>query len=199
MNVRNAKNVRVAWDSSHGEFLISDYYYFSKLRRYAEREGILVDEVKDFEKLWEYDVIVFNYPEIKFTKREVDRILRTLEKDKSKTVVLLAYYSNVDGVAENVNRVSEKAGIKVENGVVMDYERNAGDPMFPIAEWRGKEVLMPCSSPVRGGVPVVAGKDVFAAKSGNLVVFGTCVFWDNYSIGFKANRELALSVLKGKV
>ena len=199
MNVGSAENVRVAWDSSHGEFLISDYYYFSKLRRYAEEERILVDEVKDFEKLWEYDVIVFNYPEVKFTKREVDRILRVLEKDRSKTVVLLAYYSNVDGVAENVNRVSEKVGIRVEDDVVVDNERNAGDPMFPVAEWRGKEVLMPCSSPVRGGVPVVTGKDVFAAKSGNLVVFGTCVFWDNYSIDFRANRELALSVLRGDV
>jgi len=199
MNVRNARNVRVAWDVSHGEFLISDYYYFSKLRRYAEKEGISVNEVKDFEKLWEYDVIVFNYPEIEFTKKEVDRIFRTLENDKRKTVVLLAYYSNVDGVAENVNIVSEKAGIRVENDVVIDYERNAGDPMFPVAEWRGKEVLMPCSSPVRGGKPVVTGKDIFAAKSENLIVFGTCVFWDNYSIDFKANRELALSVLKGEV
>ncbi len=187
--------IRVAWDSSHGEFLINDYYYFSKLKRYAEKEGIVIDQVDDFDRLWDYDVVVFNYPEIEFSREEVERIV---EMGKSgKKIVLLAYYSNVDGVSENVNRVAENFGLRLENSVIVDEENNTGDPMFPIAIWRGKEVVMPCSAPARGGEAIVKGKDVFAVKSENVAVFGTCVFWDNYSIDLKANRELALSILRG--
>ncbi len=186
--------MKVAWDASHGEFLINDYYYFSKLRKYAEEEGIKVDQVEDFEKLKDYDVIVFNYPEIKFSRKEVEKIV---ELSNSRKVVLLAYYSNVDGVAENVNRVAEEFGLRLENSVIVDEENNIGDPMFPVGLWKGKEVIMPCSAPVRGGEEIVKGKDVFAAKSGNVAVFGTCVFWDNYSIDLKSNRSLALSILRG--
>ncbi len=186
--------MKVAWDASHGEFLINDYYYFSKLKRYAESEGIEVRQLDEFEKLWDYDVIVFNYPEIEFSKNEINKIV-SMSRDKK--IVLLAYYSNVDGVAENINRVARNFGLEVVNSVIVDEEENTGDPMYPIARWRGKEVVMPCSAPVRGGVDIVKGKDVFAAKSGNVAVFGTCVFWDNYSIDLKSNRELALSILKG--
>ncbi len=186
--------MKVAWDASHGEFLINDYYYFSKLRRFAEENGLSVDQVDNFEKLWDYAVVIFNYPEIEFSSREVSRII---EEAKNRKIVLLAYYSNVDGVAENINKIGVKVGVKIENDVIVDEKRNAGDPMYPIAEWRGKEVLMPCSAPVRGGEPFVAGKDVFAAKSGNLLFFGTCVFWDNYSIELYSNRELAIAVLSG--
>ncbi|RUM33313.1 MAG: hypothetical protein DSY33_04860 [Archaeoglobus sp.] len=189
-------NPRVAWDASHGEFLISDYYYFSKLKLYAERAGIKLKEVHEFNELWNYDVVIFNYPEVSFREKEVERIL---EESKSIPVVFLAYYSNIDGVAENINRVVSKAGIVVENGVIIDERRNAGNPMFPIAEWRGCEVVMPCCAPVRGGIPLIVGKDVFAAKRENLVVFGTCVFWDNISIDLKDNRKLAISIFKGDI
>ncbi len=184
--------MKVAWDSSHGEFLINDYYYFSKLKKYAEIEGIKVDQVESFDELWNYDVVVFNYPETEFSRGEIEKILNSKKK-----VVFLAYYSNIDGVAENINRVVKKLGIEVKNGVVIDEENNDGDKMFPIARWKGKEVVMPCSAPVKGGTPTIIGKDVFASKKGNLSVFGTCVFWDNYSIDRKSNRELALSILKG--
>jgi tetratricopeptide (TPR) repeat protein len=45
----------VAWDASHGEFKITDYYYFSKLKKYAEREGIFIEEVNSFWKLGDYE------------------------------------------------------------------------------------------------------------------------------------------------
>ncbi|MET1123880.1 MAG: hypothetical protein ABWW66_01285 [Archaeoglobaceae archaeon] len=187
--------MRVAWDASLGEFSINDYYYFSKLKAYAEREGIEIEEVSSFYKLGEYDVIVFNYPEKLFKQRLVARVNSWLKKGKK--VIMAAYYNNFDGVAENVNRVAVKHGVRVNYDVITDPEKNAGDEMFPVVEWNGTEVLMPCSASVSGGEAYVAGRKVFAAKSGGLLVLGTCVFWDNYSIDFKGNREFALTLLSG--
>ncbi len=182
----------VAWDKSHGEFLIEDYYYFSKLKKYAKMEGIVLEQVESFDELWKYDVIIFNYPEEEFSKDEIEIIINS-----NKKVILLAYYSNIDGVAKNINKVVSRLGIKVEYDVVVDEERNDGDPMFPLAFWKEKEVVMPCSASIKGGEPIVSGKKVFASKKDNITVFGTCVFWDNYSINRKNNKELALSILKG--
>ncbi len=188
--------MRVAWDASHGEFSINDYYYFSKLSKIAAEEGIEVEEVHSFWKLGEYDVIVFNYPEIIFRRREISRIMGWLKKGKK--VVLAAYYGNFDGVAENVNRVAAEFGIRVNYDVIRDPERNAGDEMFPIAECCGFEVVMPCSASVSGGEAFVRGRDVFAAVSDGLLVLGTCVFWDNYAIELANNKNLALKILSGE-
>ncbi len=188
--------MRIAWDASHGEFTITDYYYFSKLTKIAEKEGIIIDEVKNFSKLGDYDIIVFNYPEIIFRQSEVARIRNWVRKGKK--VVLAAYYSNHDGVAENVNRVAKKFGIRVNYDVIKDPENNVGDEMFPIAVCDSLEVVMPCSASVSGGEPFISGKGVFASKANGVLVLGTCVFWDNYSIELANNKELALLILSGE-
>lgn len=70
---------------------------------------------------------------------------------------------------------------------------------------------MPCSSSVSGGEAFITGESssrssrgfetVFAARDhvngGDVVVIGTCVFWDNYSIDEFDNRSLALTLLSG--
>lgn len=188
--------MKVVWDVSRGEFSIGDYYYFSKLTKIAEIEGIEMCEERSFSKLGEYDIIIFNYPEIKFTKADVLKIRKWAEMGKK--IVLSGYFSNVDKVSQNINRVSKQFGLKINYDVIKDAERNAGDEMFPIASCGDLEVVMPCSASVSGGKPFVVGKGVFGAVSGNVLALGTCVFWDNYSVGLAQNKEFALKILKGE-
>lgn len=186
--------MKVAWDASHWEFSINDYYYFSKLLKIATENEIKIKEVKSFRELESYEVIIFNYPEKPFSRVEASKIQRWL---KNKKVIFTAYYNNYDGVSENVNKVVSKFGIKVNYDLIVDDEKNLGNDRFPIAKWNNREVLMPCSASISGGEPFIYGKDVFAAKEENLLVIGTCVFWDNYSIDKKNNLELAISLLEG--
>ena len=195
--------MRVGWSSSHGEFLIDDYYYFSRFRRIAEEEGIRVECVDSFYRLENYDVIVFNYPEVQFRLRELARMRGWLRKGKK--IVFASYYNNLDRVSEVINRALSRINCEIRLGMdtVVDEENNTGDPRFPVAEWNGRKVVMPCSSSVNGGEPVVrSDKAVFAAAQdvyrGRVLVLGTCVFWDNYSIDLLSNRELALSILAGE-
>ncbi|MEM0202958.1 MAG: hypothetical protein QXO16_00315 [Archaeoglobaceae archaeon] len=184
------------WSASRGEFSIGDYYYFSKLTRIAEREKLEMHEEKRFTKLGDYDVIVFNYPEIKFSANDITRIKKWANMGKK--IVLTGYYSNVDRVSENVNRVAKHFGLKINYDLITDEEKNHGDPMFPFAKCGDLEVLMPCSASVSGGKSFVVGKGIFGAVSNNVLVLGTAVFWDNYSIEVANNREFALKILRGE-
>ncbi len=195
--------MRVGWSSSHGEFLIDDYYYFSKLRELVDQEGISVECVSSFYRLENYDVVVFNYPEVTFRLRELGRMRTWLRKGKK--IVFASYYNNLDRVSEVINRALSRINSDIRLGMdmVVDDASNAGDPRFPVAYWRGKKVVMPCSSSVAGGEPVVRNdSSIFAASqeigNGSVLVIGTCVFWDNYSLGYHSNRELALSILAGE-
>lgn len=194
--------MKVGWSSTHGEFLISDYYYFSKLYEYCIEEGLKVEVVDYFSKLKDYDIIVFNYPEIFFKLREISRIRGWLREGKK--LVFTSYYSNLDRVTDVINRVLAKlqSGIEIKKDAVIAEEKYHKDPMFPIAQWKNREVVMPCCSSVSGGEVVLKSKNaVLGARkeiySGDILVLGTCVFWDNYSIDLYSNREFAISILSG--
>jgi len=190
--------LKVGWDASHGEFTIEDYYYFSKLKKYAEDEGIRIDEVKSFSRLGNYDVIVFNYPEIRFKRWEISRIKSWVKRGKK--VILAAYYTNLDSVAENINKVLEKiSGMRINYDIIVDEEMNHGDKMFPLAYYEDLELVMPCSASVSGGEAVVVGKGVFGARENGVIALGTCVFWDNYAIEFADNKEFAIRLLSGEI
>jgi len=201
--------MRVGWDASHGEFIVDDYYYFSKLRKLVDAE---VDCVYSFYKLENYDVIVFNYPEVRFKLREVSRIKSWLRKGK--TVVFASYYNNLDNVTEIINSVLKRLGleVRISSDVIVDREKNDGDEMYPLAKYKDCTVVMPCSSSVVNGTSFVEGFDTarcnngsksFAAyedfENGRVVVLGTCVFWDNYSIEKFDNRVLANDILNNKL
>ncbi|MEM2345166.1 MAG: hypothetical protein QXN49_01180 [Archaeoglobaceae archaeon] len=188
--------MKVVWSASRGEFSIGDYYYFSKLTKMAEKEGVEMEEEKRFEKLGDYDLIVFNYPEVKFSAKDVAKIKKWAEMGKK--IVLTGYYLNVDGVAENINRVARHFGMRINYDLIVDEERNAGDKMFPLAKCKDLDVLMPCSASVSGGKSFVHGKDVFGAVKDNVLILGTCVFWDNYSIELYKNKEFAFRILRGE-
>lgn len=188
--------MRVVWSASRGEFSIGDYYYFSKLAKLAEKEGIEMYEVKNFGELKDYDVIIFNYPEIKFNSADIVRIKKWANLGKK--IVLAGYFSNVDKVSQNINRVSKHFGITINYDVIRDPERNAGDQMFPLARCGDLEVVMPCSASVSGGKEFVVGSGIFGAVNKNILVLGTCVFWDNYALGLAQNKEFALKILRGE-
>ena len=192
--------MKVGWSASHSEFLIDDYYYFSKLKKLCLENGIKVDCVSSFYKLQEYDIIVFNYPEVRFKIREINRIKSWLKKGKK--VVFTSYYNNFDNVSEVINVVLKRLNsqIKLAKDVITDEKNNIGDIYYPIAKWNNKNVVMPCSSRVLGGNPIIkSDKGVFSSEEeisgGKIVVFGTCVFWDNYSIDLESNGELAVRTL----
>ncbi len=190
--------MQVAWDTSHDEFTIEDYYYFSKLKKFAAEEGIEILDVHKFSELVNYDTIVFNYPEREFDRGEESRI--KLWARRGKNLIFTAYYSNIDGVAENINKVLRNiSGIKVNYDLVCDDQNNYGDEKFPVAFCGELKVVMPCSASISGGTPFVTGKSVFGAREGRIFVLGTCVFWDNYSIELGDNREFSLRLLRGEI
>jgi hypothetical protein len=106
---REKMATKVAWDYTHQEFTITDYYYFSILQKVCEANDIKVDEVTDWNKLADYDVIVFNYPEIPFNEKEVQDIVNLVKQGKR--VVILGYYKNEDNIADTVNTLAKAFGL----------------------------------------------------------------------------------------
>jgi hypothetical protein len=209
--------MKVGWSTSHLEFTIEDDYYFSKLRKYCKKKGIKIDEVGSFNKLGNYDVIVFNYPEKRFAGNETRKIMNWVTEGKR--IIFTGYYRNEDKVNENLNRVLRIFGIHLRKDAVVDkaYE----DIYFPRAKVFGiksiDQVVMPCSASMvlkKGVSPFIIGNSttfsipgnekepVIGARkqigSGEIIAIGTCVFWDNFSIDKQDNVKLALNLLSHK-
>ena len=211
---------KIGWSVSHQEFIISDHYYFSKLQRYIKEAGMTVDEVDEFEKLANYDTIVFNYPEIPFSKEEADFIEELVKKGK--TVGIFAYYKNEDRIADTCNTLSERFGIKFNGDIVVDNVNNYdNDNLFIVTSDlynlpdNIKKVMLACTDTLittKAEVrPLVHGEDTAESKleeetlffaeyvhpesNGKFIAGGTCVFWDNYSIDLFNNKEFSLNLL----
>ncbi|WP_027719386.1 hypothetical protein [Desulfovirgula thermocuniculi] len=214
---------RVAWSSTHQEFLISDAYYFSRLARGALEEGLLIEEVDDFAELFSYDTVVFNYPESPFSHREIEAIKEGVI-GRGKRVIFAAHFQNKDDVARICTEVSRHFGILVLNDQVTDGTNHLeGDPYRLVTSQvlaynRGVcKVVFPYSAPLEvldgGTLPILRGMEtsrtskglpspVLAAErtfpsGGAFVLCGSCIFWDNYSITFGDNFRFALNLLKG--
>jgi hypothetical protein len=211
---------KVAWDYTHQEFTITDYYYFSILQRVCAENGIEVDEVTDWNKLPEYDVIVFNYPEIPFTEKEVEDVKKLVESGKR--VIILGYYKNEDNIADTVNTLATAFGLRMNGDEVTDKDNNHNnDPYFVVTSkvYRyndGVEKLMLACTPsislegentevvIEGEPSAVSNqgnKPILGAvykhpSGGEFIVVGTCVFWDNYSIELYNNKQFAVNLLK---
>lgn len=212
--------LKVAWSSSHAEFLISDSYYFSTLERESRRKGIEIVEVADFDELFCYPVIVFNYSEKPFDELEIKAIERAVKNGKR--VIFTAHFNNKDNVAEICNAVSERFGMKLKKDEVVEKEHfDQGDCRMVItsrveAYANGvNQVVFPYSAPIEVLTPdvriIVRGQEsaftgsgerapVMAAErrmpsGGSLVVCGSCLFWDNYSILRKDNLAFSINLL----
>ncbi len=211
---------KVAWDYTHQEFTITDYYYFSILQRVCAENGIEVDEVTDWSRLPEYDVVVFNYPEIAFNEREVEDVKKLVESGKR--VIILGYYKNEDSIADTVNSLATAFGLRMNDDEVTDKKSNHnGDPYFVVTSKVYKfnenvgSLMLACTPSVsligentevviEGEPSAVSNKEnkpVLGAlyrhpSGGEFIVIGTCVFWDNYSIGLYDNKQFAINLLK---
>ncbi len=198
-------NMKVAWSIAKGEFTIEDHYYFSKLKRYTKEAGITVQEVENFDEFVDYDVIVFNYPEKPFSSKEVDFVKKLLEDGKK--IIIAGYYKNEDKIADVVNTLTENFDIKLNKDEVVDLENNLNDDKYFVVtskvRWVDK-VLMPCTCSIsyKNAEAIVKSEkdDVIGVmkkiNKGLLIVLGTCVFWDNYSIDFFDNKKFSITLLK---
>ncbi len=209
---------RVAWDVSHGEFTIQDGYYFSRLlKALRERDAeILINERLD--DAADADVLVLNYPEKEFSEADGRFIEEFM--GRGGRVLALAYYDDEDRVASILNELVKPYGVEFLPDAVVD-ETNCldGDPFMVVSSRvygfnRGvRRVLMPYAAPLELLAPaaevVVEGGPTAKTRSGGravlgcrvqvgegeLVCLGTCVFWDNYSIGREDNLAFSLNLL----
>ncbi len=175
--------VRVGWDITHQEFTITDYYYFSILQKEAERAGIEIEEVDDWGRLENYDVIVFNYPEIPFTEEEA-RWVEKLVWEKGKKVILLGYYKNEDRIADTCNSLARRFGMELNPDEVTDEKNNHnGDRYFVVTskirrynknernEVNVKKVMLACTASIKPLMPdikiVVRAEDTAVSNQDN--------------------------------
>jgi len=209
---------RVAWDVSHQEFAIEDYYYYSVLKDLLRRHGIYVEEISSLWDVFGFDVLVLNYPEIPFNREDVG-IVKKFLMDGGR-VIVLGYYSNRDHVADTVNSLSMNFGVRMNEDIIVDENNNHNSDKFFILTGNiyrynknVRHVLMPCTASLElldGNVDIIIkGEEtsrssnnhqpIIAAVSkigqGEFIVIGTCVFWDNYSIKKYDNMNFALNLL----
>ncbi len=153
------------------------------------------------------DILVFNYPEIEFYDFEVQKILELFYQGK--TILFLSYYNNEDNSSRICNKILNKIGLNINYDEVIDENNNLeGDKYLLITSQvndvlkeKVNKVLFACSSSIsvlnsllknqenikyvdfllsEGGVPLVKG--AINSNNGKILAFGSCVFWDNFSL-----------------
>jgi len=215
-----AKKIRIGWDISHLEFTIDDHYYYSILKSKIIESGASVSTLKSWERLNGFDVLVLNYPEKSFTKREVKEIVNFIEKGNR--VVICGYYNNEDAIADCVNSISIHFGLTLRKDCVRDKMNNyRGDELLLVTskvlsyDYKVKKILLPCCSSIRirgksnsivaisqGSASLSRSGEIVAAQSnlgrGEFILMGTCVFWDNYSISKYSNLRFSMNLLLGR-
>lgn len=214
--------MKVAWSATHQEFLLTDGYYFSGLYKELCKRKIEIEEVDHFDRLFEYDVIVFNYPENPFSDDEKEKIREALVQ-KGKKIIFTAHFKNKDGVSEICNSITREYEIDILPEGIKDEIHHLEDDLFIITTdevklYREgvKEVVFPYSAPleVREETEVVlraretsltdSGKKspVLIAQrkfesGGKLIVCGSCIFWDNFSLFRLDNLQFVVNMFEG--
>ncbi len=212
------KKIKIGWDISHQEFTINDHYYFSILKSRIFDEGALVHEVRRFKDIIKYDVLVLNYPEKPFTKRDTKLVKQFIERGRK--VIVCGYYHNEDMIADNINSLSTRFGLSLKKDGVRDKLHNfKGDDLLILTskilscDCKVNKVLLPCCASItisgRSATEVVLMEHSLIAKSkkktilaaqfrvgnGKFILIGTCVFWDNFAINRFNNMRFALNLL----
>ncbi len=177
------RQTRVAWSITHQEFTITDYYYFSILQREAEKRGLIIHEVDKWEKLPEYDTIVFNYPEVPFSEKEAEEVEKWVWEE-GKKVILLGYYKNEDHIADTCNSLARRFGMELNPDEVTDEVNNhQGDKYFVVTskirrynkneknEVNVNRIMLACSASIKPLMPdikvVVRAEDTAQSNMGN--------------------------------
>ena len=213
------KKIRIGWDVSHLEFTIDDHYYYSVLKSKIIASGASVTTLKSLEYLKGIDVLVLNYPEKSFTKKQVTNVLDFVEKGNR--VVACGYYNNEDGIADCINSIAIPFGLTLKKDCVRDKSNNyKGDELLLVTsrvlshDYKVRKILLPCCSSIKirgksnsvvamsqGSKSLPSTGEVVAAQSnfgrGEFILIGTCVFWDNYSISTYSNLRFSTNLLLG--
>ena len=212
------KKIKIGWDISHLEFTIEDHYYFSILKSKIKEAGAVVREVDSFERIVDYHVAVLNYPEKGFKRDEVKLLKRYVQQGGR--VIIAGYYNNEDRIADCINSLSTHFGLFLGSDKVRDkWSNDAGDDLLLVTSRTlsysesVESVLFPCSASINilthSGRPIVvkedhshsAKKTVIGAEvsvgKGQLILLGTCVFWDNFAIQKFSNLRFSLNLLLG--
>ena len=213
------KKVRIGWDVSHLEFTIDDHYYYSVLKSNIIESGASVATLNSLEYLNGFDVLVLNYPEKSFTKREVKKVMKFIEEGNR--VVACGYYNNEDGIADCINSISSNFGLTLKKDSVRDTLNNdKGDELLLVTsrvlshDYKVRKILLPCCSSIKmrgksnsvvavsqGSKSLPRTEEIIAAQSnfgrGEFILIGTCVFWDNYAISRYSNLRFSINLLLG--
>jgi len=200
----------IGWSVFHQEFTIEDHYYFSILKK-----AIKYKLINSLEEAEDCKVIVFNYPEKPFSKKEIEKIVSLVEEGRR--VIALGYYMNEDDVASILNELSSPFNLRMLPSAVIDEKSSINeDPLLlvtskvKIFSEGVKKVLLPCVAPIeiKGGKaePILLSEDSSSPPSqilgarvlygkGEFILLGTCVFWDNFSINHFDNLRFSLNLL----
>ncbi len=212
---------QIGWDISHQEFTITDHYYFSKLENLLRKHNSAPVEVSQWQDLNQFKVIVLNYPEKDFSAEEIHDIHRWVREGKR--VILTAYYKGEDNVTHIINRVVQPLGIYLNSDILTDnLNCYCGDPLLLITTKHrltpNTRLLLPCASSIGWDKSAADKIEVLVMSEdstinqrgehgpftlvlsyregrGELIIAGTCVFWDNFSIDYGSNKELSLKLL----
>jgi hypothetical protein len=213
------EKIRIGWDVSHLEFTIDDHYYYSVLKSKIIESGASVTTLKSLDYLNGVNVLVLNYPEKSFTKSEVTKVMSFTEKGNR--VVVCGYYNNEDGIADCINSISVHFGLTLRKDCVRDRLNNyKGDELLLVTsrvlshDYKVRKILFPCCSSIdvrgksnsvvamsQGSKSRPGSEEIIAAQSnlgsGEFILIGTCVFWDNYSISRYSNLRFSINLLLG--
>lgn len=210
----------IIWSYSKGEFVIFDHYYFSTLYQYINQNFKLEIPTKFSELLkiankQDFELIIFNYPEKPFTNNQINSILELFNQGKK--ILFLTYYKNEDNSSQIVNSIISKVGLKINYDEVVDFHQNHNNDKYLITTSKihdklkseVKKIIMPCTSTISIEknkdyiyevlVKTESEEKIIAAqannKKGKIIAFGTCVFWDNFSISLYDNFQFTKNLI----
>ena len=194
----------IIWSYTKGEFVVFDHYYFSKLYNFLlNNYNLYIPTAFDDIFNYNFDMLVFNYPEKEFENYEISKILDLFYKGK--LILFLSYYNNEDNSSQICNGVLNQVGININYDEVIDKINNIDNDEYLLVTSKVSDllnkgvnkILLPCSSSIsvikkindldyldlvlsENGETLVKG--VFNTSGGGILAFGTCVFWDNFSL-----------------
>ncbi len=203
---------RILWSIRHFEFTIEDHYYFSQLKDILTAFADVEESEEPFDLDWlrSFDVVVLNYPERQFSRKEIRKLKRYVRGGG--TLIVSAYYQNEDRVAEVASRVTEEFGIRFnldsvttpQDGLLV-WARSVDDEGVFVPP--GLRVFFPCTSSlaltgdaspmlvVDDGAPRVVAADAVWGD-GRVICLGTSVFWDNFSLPHGDNERFTREIFR---